>query len=80
MKIGIICHPTYGGSGAIATELGKALAAKGHTVHNGIIENYLELKESLQKEGHKFVSETDTEIIAHLIEKFYQNRGKRYRT
>ena len=33
MKIGIICHPTYGGSGAVATELGKALAAKGHTVH-----------------------------------------------
>ncbi|MEI8033410.1 MAG: N-acetyl-alpha-D-glucosaminyl L-malate synthase BshA [Chlorobiaceae bacterium] len=33
MKIGIICHPTYGGSGAVAAELGKALAAKGHTVH-----------------------------------------------
>ena len=33
MRIGIICHPTYGGSGAIATELGKALAAKGHMVH-----------------------------------------------
>ena len=33
MKIGISCHHTYGGSGAIATELGKALAAKGHTVH-----------------------------------------------
>ncbi len=33
MKIGISCHPTYGGSGAIATELGKALAARGHTVH-----------------------------------------------
>ena len=33
MKIGIICHPTYGGSGAVATELGKALAAKGHAVH-----------------------------------------------
>ncbi|MEI6692841.1 MAG: N-acetyl-alpha-D-glucosaminyl L-malate synthase BshA [Chlorobium sp.] len=33
MKIGIICHPTYGGSGAVATELGKALAAKGHSVH-----------------------------------------------
>ena len=33
MNIGIVCHPTYGGSGAIATELGKALAAKGHTVH-----------------------------------------------
>ncbi len=33
MKIGISCHHTYGGSGAIATELGKALAMKGHTVH-----------------------------------------------
>jgi len=38
-------------------------------VHNGIIENYLELKEQLQKEGHKFVTETDTEIVAHLVEK-----------
>lgn len=40
-------------------------------VHNGIIENYLELKEELKKEGHRFISETDTEVIAHLIEKFY---------
>ena len=39
-------------------------------VHNGIIENYLELKRQLIAEGHKFVTETDTEIIAHLIEKF----------
>jgi glutamine---fructose-6-phosphate transaminase (isomerizing) len=38
-------------------------------VHNGIIENYLELKQELQAEGHKFVTETDTEIIAHLVEK-----------
>src|SRR5688572_5291257 len=37
-------------------------------VHNGIIENYLDLKHELQKFGHKFVTETDTEIIAHLIE------------
>ncbi len=36
-------------------------------VHNGIIENYLPLKESLKKQGCKFVSETDTEVIAHLI-------------
>src|SRR3954467_4108378 len=36
-------------------------------VHNGIIENHLELKESLGKVGHKFSSETDTEIFAHLI-------------
>jgi glutamine---fructose-6-phosphate transaminase (isomerizing) len=38
-------------------------------VHNGIIENYLELKEGLQRAGHKFVTETDTEIVAHLVEK-----------
>lgn len=37
-------------------------------VHNGIIENYLELKEELIKKGHRFVSDTDTEVIAHLIE------------
>ena len=38
-------------------------------VHNGIIENYLELKKQLEDEGHKFTTETDTEVIAHLIEK-----------
>ena len=37
-------------------------------VHNGIIENYKELKKSLVERGHKFVSETDTEVVAHLIE------------
>jgi glucosamine--fructose-6-phosphate aminotransferase (isomerizing) len=41
--------------------------------HNGIIENYMELKEKLISEGHKFVSETDTEVLAHLIEKYYQS-------
>lgn len=39
-------------------------------VHNGIVENYLALKTQLQAEGHRFVTETDTEIIAHLIEKY----------
>ncbi|MFH1577509.1 MAG: glutamine--fructose-6-phosphate transaminase (isomerizing) [Candidatus Omnitrophota bacterium] len=42
-------------------------------VHNGIIENYLELKEQLIKAGHKFRSQTDTEVIVHLIEDFYKN-------
>jgi glutamine---fructose-6-phosphate transaminase (isomerizing) len=37
-------------------------------VHNGIIENYLQLKEDLRKKDHNFVTETDTEIVAHLIE------------
>ncbi len=42
-------------------------------VHNGIVENYLELKHELIGLGHKFVTETDTEIIAHLIEQVYKN-------
>src|SRR3989344_9052503 len=41
-------------------------------VHNGIIENYQPLKEKLQKEGHIFVSQTDTEVLAHLIEHFFK--------
>ncbi len=49
-------------------------------VHNGIIENYLALKSELQKKGHVFASETDTEIIAHLIEgqwKLVKSRHKK---
>ncbi len=38
-------------------------------VHNGIIENYLDLKRELQEQGHRFVTETDTEIVAHLVER-----------
>jgi glutamine---fructose-6-phosphate transaminase (isomerizing) len=49
-------HPHRDGSGRIVV------------VHNGIVENYLALKQELITEGHKFVSETDTEIIAHLIQ------------
>src|SRR4051812_41061665 len=39
-------------------------------VHNGIVENYLALKRGLEAEGHRFVTETDTEVIAHLVEKY----------
>ena len=49
-------HPHRDGSGTLVV------------VHNGIVENYLSLKSELIAKGHKFVSETDTEIIAHLIE------------
>ncbi len=42
-------------------------------VHNGIVENYKELKQKLIQEGHKFKSETDTEVIAHLIEKYFED-------
>jgi glucosamine--fructose-6-phosphate aminotransferase (isomerizing) len=49
-------HPHRDGSGTLVV------------VHNGIVENYLALKAELIAKGHKFISETDTEIIAHLIE------------
>jgi glucosamine--fructose-6-phosphate aminotransferase (isomerizing) len=42
-------------------------------VHNGIIENYRELRKSLAAEGHRFRSQTDTEVIAHLIERYREN-------
>ena len=44
-------------------------------VHNGIIENYLELKEDLKKDGYEFSSQTDSELIAHLLD-FYINQGQ----
>src|SRR5690242_4436015 len=44
-------------------------------VHNGIIENYAELRDELRSQGHTFVSETDTEVLAHLIETHYQAEG-----
>ena len=56
-------HPHRDGSGRIVV------------VHNGIIENYLEIKRELIAEGHKFVSETDTEVVAHLVEKEWKNDG-----
>jgi len=44
-------------------------------IHNGIIENFIELRESLIKKGHKFKSETDTEVVAHLIEENLKNKN-----
>jgi glucosamine--fructose-6-phosphate aminotransferase (isomerizing) len=48
-------------------------------VHNGIVENYLSLKKKLVEEGHKFTTETDTEIIAHLVEKYLYKTGNGHR-
>jgi glutamine---fructose-6-phosphate transaminase (isomerizing) len=59
------CHPHLDQSGKIAI------------VHNGVIENYDRLKERLIKAGHKFYSQTDTEVLAHLIGEYYEkHRGK----
>jgi glucosamine--fructose-6-phosphate aminotransferase (isomerizing) len=46
-------------------------------VHNGIIENYVDLKQRLVKDGYRFQSETDTEVVAHLIDKQMKNNGLR---
>ncbi len=56
-------HPHVSGDGKIAL------------VHNGIIENYLELKEQLTRQGAAFSSETDTEVVAHLLEFHYRECG-----
>src|SRR3979409_2048786 len=44
-------------------------------VHNGIVENYVDLKRELEKDGHNVVTETDTEIIAHLVERYMKDGG-----
>ena len=53
-------HPHYNEQGTIAV------------VHNGIIENYLPLKAKLESKGYHFVSDTDTEVVAHLIDYYYK--------
>src|ERR1022692_2117057 len=58
----INCHPHLDASGKIAV------------VHNGVIENYDTLKQKLLRAGHKFKSDTDTEVLAHLIGDYYEKR------
>jgi glutamine---fructose-6-phosphate transaminase (isomerizing) len=48
-------------------------------VHNGIIENYVSLKRKLQEQGHRFTTETDTEVIAHLVENYFLKTGNGHR-
>lgn len=62
---------THGKPSEVNAHPHKDCTGKIAVVHNGIIENYRELKEMLTARGHNFVSETDTEVVSHLIEEHY---------
>ena len=73
-KIGI-AHTRWATHGKVTKENTHPFTSRDGNfavVHNGIISNYRPLKAQLQKEGFKFTSETDTEVLAHLLEKFYK--------
>jgi glucosamine--fructose-6-phosphate aminotransferase (isomerizing) len=64
---------THGKPSEVNAHPHKDCTGKIAVVHNGIIENYHELKDMLIARGHKFLSETDTEVVSHLIEEHYTN-------
>ena len=73
-----ISHTRWATHGAVTqTNAHPHISCNGRiaVVHNGIIENYIDLKRELISLGHKFRSETDTEVIPHLIEEFYRKTG-----
>lgn len=71
MGIGHTRWATHGAPSDINSHPHTSMSGKITVVHNGIIENYLQLKADLEKEGYKFVSETDTEVVAHLFDFYY---------
>ncbi len=72
MGIGHTRWATHGRPSDLNSHPHTDCSGKFAVVHNGIIENYMSLKEELIEKGHKFVSETDTEVVAHLLEDVYQ--------
>ena len=73
-KIGI-AHTRWATHGKVTKENTHPFTSRDGNfavVHNGIISNYRPLRAQLQKEGFKFTSETDTEVLSHLLEKFYK--------
>jgi len=72
----LILHTRWATHGTVTTSNAHPLSdcsGNFYIAHNGIVENYTSLKKQLQEEGHVFLSETDTEVIAHLIEKYFIN-------
>jgi glucosamine--fructose-6-phosphate aminotransferase (isomerizing) len=69
-----IAHTRWATHGAPATENAHPIVSRGEiaVVHNGIIENHDELRAELQAKGYRFESQTDTEVIAHLVHSLYQ--------
>ncbi|MBU0687699.1 MAG: glutamine--fructose-6-phosphate transaminase (isomerizing) [Candidatus Margulisbacteria bacterium] len=72
MGIGHTRWATHGSPSDVNSHPHTSCDGKIALVHNGIIENYLELRRKLSEEGHKFKSTTDTEVIVHLVEKYYK--------
>ncbi len=72
MGIGHTRWATHGGPSDTNAHPHCGCSEEFAVVHNGIIENYLYLRNWLEKEGHNFASETDTEVLAHLVEHYYR--------
>ncbi len=72
MGIGHTRWATHGEPSDVNSHPHLSKSGRFAVVHNGIIENYLKLRESLEKKGFEFISETDTEVIAHLVEYYYE--------
>ncbi|HEY8904286.1 MAG TPA: glutamine--fructose-6-phosphate transaminase (isomerizing), partial [Chthoniobacterales bacterium] len=77
-----ICHTRWATHGGVTQENAHPhfdASGKLALVHNGVIENYLELRAELEGEGHFFKSQTDTEVLAHLIGREFDRQGNKTR-
>jgi glutamine---fructose-6-phosphate transaminase (isomerizing) len=72
LAIGHTRWATHGKPSVVNSHPHRSCDGKVAVVHNGIIDNYAELRDQLTAEGHEFKSQTDTEVIAHLVEKYYE--------